>query len=133
MCWGCHRTRPRARLAWRRGRSEASATAPSRRSANAWESEMTLEHDFDPDLARQLEARLAPYAPVGRISAPLTRRSSRRRLIVAAALAGTVGASVVGLGHEINASAESQGLGCLHLIAKIQLYTQGIADSVNGG
>ena len=94
---------------------------------------MTLEHDVDPDLARQLEARLAPYAPVGRIWTPITRRSSRRRLIVAAALAGTVGASVVGLGYEINASAESQGLGCLHPIAKIQLYTQGIADSVNGG
>src|SRR2546425_290382 len=79
MCWGCHRTRPRERSAWRRGPSEASATAPSRRSAKAWENEMTLEHDFDPDLARRLEARLAPYAPVGRISPPLPRPQSRWR------------------------------------------------------
>ena len=94
---------------------------------------MTLEHDFDPDIARRLEARLAPYAPVGRISPPLARRSPRRRLIVAAALAGTFAASVVGLGYEVNGSAESQGLGCLHPIDKIQLYAKGIAESVHAG
>src|SRR2546425_11695069 len=121
MCWGCHRTRPRERSAWRRGPSEASATAPSRRSAKAWENEMTLEHDFDPDIARRLEARLAPYAPVGRISPPLARRSPRRRLIVAAALAGTFAASGVGLGYEVNGLAGAPGTGCPHPVRTIQL------------
>ncbi len=48
---------------------------------------MTLEHDFDPELARRLEARLAPYAPVAHMSPPLARRSSRRGRVMAAALA----------------------------------------------
>ena len=93
---------------------------------------MTMEHDFDPELARRLEARLATYAPASRISPPLARRSARRRVIVAA-LAAALAASALSLGYEINASAESQGLGCLHPIAKIQLFANGIADSVQAG
>jgi hypothetical protein len=93
---------------------------------------MTLEHDFDPDLARQLEVRLAAYAPVDRIPPRLARRSSRRRLIVVVALAATLAAGAVDLGYEINAAAESAGLGCLHPIAKVQLYVSGIGAGHDG-
>jgi hypothetical protein len=94
---------------------------------------MTLEKDFDPDLARRLEARLSPYAPVGRIPPRLRRRSSRRVLIVGAGLAAILVTGAVGLGYEVNAAAESAGLGCLHPIAKIQFYVSGIAGSAHDG
>jgi fatty acid desaturase len=87
---------------------------------------MTLDNDFDPVLARRLEQDLAPYAPVGRISSPRAPRPARRRLVLGAALAAILAAGLVGLGYEINASAESQGLACLHPIAKVQLYAQGL-------
>ncbi len=94
---------------------------------------MTLENDFDPDLARRLEARLAPYAPVDRIPPRLSRRSSRRGLIVGAALAAILATGAVGFGYEVNAAAESAGLGCLHPIAKIQFYVSGMAGSAHDG
>ncbi len=94
---------------------------------------MTQEHDFDPALARQLELRLASYAPVGRLSSPTAPRPSRRRLMMSAALAAMLAAGLVGLGYDINASAESQGLGCLHPIAKVQLYAKGISESIHNG
>ena len=93
---------------------------------------MTLEHDFDPELARRLDVRLASYAPVGRIPQALPRQS-RRGLALAVALAAILATSIASLGYEINASAESAGLGCLHPIAKIQLYAQGITGTAHDG
>jgi len=91
---------------------------------------MTLEQDFDPELARRLDARLAFYAPVGRIPQALPRQS-RRGLALAVALAAILATSIAGLGYQINASAESQGLGCLHPVAKIGLFAQGITGSAH--
>lgn len=88
---------------------------------------MSQEQDFDADLAQRLDERLASYAPVGRIARSPIRRSSRTR-VVAIAVAATIAAGAVGLGYEINASAESQGLGCLHPAAKVQLFATGHAD-----
>ena len=91
---------------------------------------MTQHIDYDPDLARRLDARLADFVPLGRIVAT-SGRTSRWRLVGAGALAA-VTFTAAGVGFEANAYANSQGLSCADAMTKVQLFAAGIADQFRG-
>jgi hypothetical protein len=92
---------------------------------------MTTENiDYDADLARRLDARLAGYAPLVRLTyAP--RRTHRSRLAAGATLAA-VTLTAAGVGFGANVYADEQGLSCADAKTKLQLFAATIADQVRG-
>jgi hypothetical protein len=91
---------------------------------------MTELIDYDADIARRLDARLAEYVPLGHIAA--TPRSSHPLRLAAVAAFSAVFLSAAGIGYEANAYAETQGLSCLDAITKVQIYARTIADQFRG-
>jgi hypothetical protein len=81
------------------------------------------------DLDAAFEARLAriPVPPRSTQPRPRVRRAIP---VLAAALATSLAVGLVGLGFEVNAVAESQGAGCLDAMAKIHVFVQSVAESV---
>ena len=84
---------------------------------------------FSADLDAAFEAQLAriPVPPRSTRSRP---RMSRAVPVLAATLATSIAVGLVGLAFEVNAVAESQGAGCLDAMAKIHVFVQSIAESV---
>ena len=91
---------------------------------------MTQPIDYDADLARRLDARLAGYAPVGRIA--VTSGSGHRFAAAGVAAASLLLLGVIGVTLEANAYADSQGLSCADALFKIELYAANIADQFRG-
>ncbi|HYK98868.1 MAG TPA: hypothetical protein VEU77_10810 [Candidatus Acidoferrales bacterium] len=91
---------------------------------------MTQPIDYDADLARRLDARLAQYIPLARIGAA-PRPSHRLRLVATAALSAVI-FTVAGVGIEANAYAETQGLSCLAAMDKVQVFARALSDQYRG-
>ena len=91
---------------------------------------MTQYGDYDADLARQLDARLADFAPLSHIAR--TPRSDHRLRLVATAAFGAIALTAAGVGFEANAYAETQGFSCLDAMTKVQVYASTLADQFRG-
>lgn len=91
---------------------------------------MTHQIDYDADLARRLEARLATFVPMARVAARSRQVNGAR--LAATVVTATLAMGSVGLGLEINAAADSQGLSCLDAFQKVKIFASGIADRFGG-
>jgi hypothetical protein len=91
---------------------------------------MTQPIDYDADLARRLDARLAGYVPIGRIA--VASGSGNRFAAAGVAAASLLLLGVVGVTFEANAYADSQGLSCADALFKIEVYAANIADQFRG-